>query len=457
MKKNLKLTTLFIGLLVCFCLGQQEKAAAEDALIIKARAFLDALNRGDFQAAAADFDETMMKVSGPEKLAEFWKQVPNQLGAFKKQTAARRDQLGPYDIALVTCEFERMTLDARVVFDKAGKIAGFQFVPSLPPAKYEPPAYADPVKFEEREVTVGSGDWALPATLAVPKGKGPFPALVLVHGSGPGDRDETIGPNKPFKDIAWGLAGRGIAVLRYEKRTLVYGPKLVAEPALMASFTVKEETIDDALEAVRLLKKTADIDAKKIFVLGHSLGGMLIPRIALAGKDSGTAGFIIMAGLTRRLEETYLKQMTYLLSLDGQLSEDDKKQLDEIKATVAKIQSLKETDVSSGEKLINASPSYWLDLQGYDPPDVALKVDEPMLILQGSRDYQVTTEDFENWKKALSGRSGVEFKLYPKLNHLFFEGQGIPTPNEYTQIHGSVADYVVADIAAFIRKSAGPQ
>jgi len=456
MNKRVAWTALFILFLGGLSPAQQQQPAAEDALIVKARAFLEALNRGDFQAAAADFDENMMKVSGPEKLAEFWKQVPQQLGAFKKQTTARRDRLDPYDIALVTCEFEKTTLDARVVFDKAGRIAGFQFVPSLPPAKYDPPPYAVPAKFEEREITVGSGDWALPGTLTVPKDKGPFPALVLVHGSGPNDRDETIGPNKPFQDIAWGLASRGIAVLRYEKRTRVYGPKLVADPAITASFTVKEETVDDALEGVRLLRKTSEINGKRIFVLGHSLGGMLIPRIALAGRDLALAGFIVMAGLTRPLEETLLQQMTYLHNLDGQISEEDKKKLDDIKTTIQKIQMLKEKDVRSGEKLINAPPSYWLDLRGYYPPDVAVGINKPLLILQGARDYQVTTQDFENWKKALAGRSDVEFKLYPKLNHLFFEGQGIPTPNEYTLIHGSVAEYVIADIVAFIRKKTGP-
>jgi predicted dienelactone hydrolase len=259
----------------------------------------------------------MMKVSGPDKLAEFWKQVPAHMGAFKRQTAARRDQFGGYEVALITCEFEKVTLDARVVFDKEKKIAGFQFVPSLPPAKYEPPSYADPAKFDEREVTVGgSGDWPLQGTLTVPKGAGPFPALVLVHGSGPNDRDETIGPNKPFQDLAWGLASRRIAVLRYEKRTRIYGPKLVADPKF-ALLTVKEETVDDALDAVRLLRSTDRIDRRRIFVLGHSLGGMLIPRIALAGKDLDIAGFIVMAGLTNPLPETYLRQMTYLLGLDG--------------------------------------------------------------------------------------------------------------------------------------------
>jgi len=444
---------LVFGLMLLPLLSyQQASVVPEDDLIVKARIFIDALSRGDFEAAAKEFDATMMKVSGPDKLAEFWKQVPEHMGAFKKQTAARRDRLGEYEVALITCEFEKVTLDARVVFDKEKKIAGFQFVPSLPPAKYEPPAYADPAKFDEHEVTVGNDPWPLPATLAVPKGEGPFPAVVLVHGSGPNDRDETIGPNKPFQDLAWGLASRGIAVLRYEKRTRIYGPKLIADPKFIAALTVKEETIDDSLEAVRLLRTTAGIDRKRIFVLGHSLSGMLIPRIALAGKELDIAGFIVMAGLTKPLPETYLRQMTYLLSLDGETSADDRKQLDEIKRDVARINALQDSDAGKSDKIINAPLGYWLDLRGYYPPDVALKVNRPMLILQGSRDYQVTTEDFENWKKALDGRADAEFKLYPKLNHLFAEGQGIPTPNEYSLVHGSVAGYVITDIAAFIRQ-----
>jgi dienelactone hydrolase len=427
---------------------------AEDALTVKARAFLTALEKGDYPLAVGEFDETMLKVFGPDKLEAMWtKQLPAQVGAFKQQGPARREQMQGYEIVLITCSFEKTLLDARVVFDKAGKIAGLGFVPPAPPAKYEPPAHADPAKFEETEITVGSGEWALPGTLTMPKGAGPFPGLVLVHGSGPNDRDETLGPNKPFKDLAWGLATRGIAVLRYEKRGKAHGKKILADPKIEAAMTVKEETIDDALAAAALLQKAKGVDPKRVFILGHSLGGFLMPRIALAAEPLGPAGFISMAGLTRPLDDTIVRQMTYLYGLAGNtLSDEDRKKLEDIKAQVAKVKALTDADRGSTVKLIGAMPTYWLDVRGYDPPETAKKVLRPMLFLQGARDYQVQTADLENWKKALGSRSDVEFHLYPKLNHLFYEGEGILIPLEYMQKHGSVAPYVIDDIASWIGK-----
>ncbi|RPI98167.1 MAG: alpha/beta fold hydrolase [Candidatus Aminicenantes bacterium] len=426
----------------------------DDPLTVKARAFLTALEKGDYQLAVSEFDGTMLKVFGADKLEAMWtKQLPPQLGAFKKQAAARREALQGYEIVLVTCEFEKTSLDARVVFDKAGKIAGFGLVPTAPPVKYEPPAYSDPAKFEETEVTVGSGEWAVPGTLTRPKGAGPFPGLVLVHGSGPNDRDETLGPNKPFKDLAWGLATRGIAVLRYDKRSNVYQSKILADAKLESAMTVKDETIDDAVAAAALLQKSTGIDPKRVFILGHSLGGYLMPRIALAAEPLAPAGFISMAGLTRPFEETIVRQMTFLYGLAGAaISEDDKKKLEGMKAEAAKIKALTDTDRTSTQKLLGAMPAYWLDIRGYDPPGVAKSVKAPMLILQGSRDYQVQVADFDNWKAALGERKDVEFRLYPKLNHLFFEGEGLITPLEYMQKHGSVAPYVIDDIANWIGK-----
>lgn len=456
MTKKAFLLILTVSFLTGFApvLRPMDAAQAEDALTVKAREFLTALEKSDFKLAARDFDETMLKVSGPDKLETMWRtQLPPQLGAFKKQTAARRDQFQGYEIVLVTCEFEKATLDTRVVFDKAGKIAGFGFVPAAPPVKYEPPSYADPGKFVEREIVVGAGEWPLPGTLTMPKGDGPFPGLVLVHGSGPNDRNESLGPNRPFQDIAWGLATRGIAVLRYDKRSKVHGAKILADPKLEATMTVKEETIDDALAAAALLQNMGKVDKTRVFILGHSLGGFLMPRMAKATATLNVAGFISMAGLTRPLDDTILRQMDHLYGLaGGAVSEDDKKKLQDIKDAVAKVKALTNADISSTAKLLGAMPAYWLDLRGYDPPEMAKTVAKPMLFLQGGRDYQVTTEDLENWKKALGGRKDVEFHLYPKLNHLFYEGEGILTPLEYIQKHGSVAPYVIDDIATWILK-----
>jgi dienelactone hydrolase len=430
--------------------AQDRPAAA--ALVPAARAMLQALSDGDYVRAAKDFDETMLKVFGPEKLAAFWKQFQSQVGAFKSQTEARSEKLSGYDIIFIACEFEKAKLNARVVFDAKGKIAGLQFVPYYPPANYEPPPYADPKVFEELEVTVGSGEWKLPGTLTLPKGPGPFPGLVLVHGSGPNDRNEALGPNRPFQDLAWGLATRGIAVLRYDKRTKVYAERYKSDPKLRASLTVWQETIDDALEAARTLSRNPKVAPRDVFILGHSLGGMLIPRIALAGRDLDLAGFIILAGLTRPVEDTIVQQMTYLAGLNGPPGEEAEKQLEKYRAEAAEIKALKPSDAGSMKLYFNAAAAYWLDLRSYDPPEVAREVKRPMLILQGGRDYQVTTADFDNWKRALEGRPSVTFKFYPGANHLFFEGRGIITPNEYQYVHGSVAEPVVREIADWIKQ-----
>jgi len=216
---------------------------------------------------------------------------------------------------VVTCTFERASLDVNIILNDAGEIVALTITPvgtveQQANATYEPPSYAQLDRFHEHEVQIGHGKWVLPGTVSIPQGDGPFAAVLLVHGSGPQDRDETIPPNKPFRDLAWGLASQGIAVLRYEKRTNVYAASLESE---RDTLTVKEEVIDDALEAVALLRARPEIDAQQIFVLGHSLGGYLAPRIGEA--DPQIRGLIILAGSARPLEDVILDQMTYVLSL----------------------------------------------------------------------------------------------------------------------------------------------
>ena len=295
-------------------------------------------------------------------------------------------------------------------------------------------------------MTVGAGtEWALPGTLSMPVGKGDFPAVVLVHGSGPNDRDESLLASKPFHDLAWGLASQGIAVLRYDKRTRVHPAKTVK----IKRFTVKDETTDDALAAVALLRQTPGVDPKRIFVLGHSLGAMLVPRVGAA--DPRIRGLVIMAGPTTALEDEMPRQYEYLFSLDGKLDDDERKMIDKAKSDQARIKQLTAADIDSQELLQGVPASYWLDLRGYDPVGTARKLKMPILVLQGERDYNVTMASFRDWQKLAGGKT-VALKSYPKLDHLFLEGEGHSTDAQYA-VPRNIPKYVIDEIAAFVKRN----
>jgi dienelactone hydrolase len=407
------------------------------------RALLDALAKGDFAAAGKDFDDTMKKVMPADKLESTWKAIQEKLGAFKKRTAVRTEKGKTYDNVFLTCEFEKATVDLKVVFTADKKVTGFFLVQPKGAYEFKPPPYAKPDSYREVEVTAGAADWPLPATLTLPKGDGPFAAVVLVHGSGPHDRDETVAANKPFRDLAWGLASQGVAVLRYEKRTLEHGARYVQlkDPGF------KEELIDDATASAALLRKHKEIDPKRVFVLGHSLGASWAPRIGIL--DADLAGLVVMAGYTRPLEDLILEQLTYLSSLGEGLKDEE---LAKLKEQVARVKDPKlAADTPRADLPLGIPAASWLELRKYDPAATAAGLKMPMLVLQGERDYQVTMADFEGWKKALAGRKGATLKSYPKLNHLFMEGEGKSRPQEY-QKGGHIAAEVVDDIAAWVKK-----
>ena len=422
--------------------------AAPGEVTSAGKQFVELLAKEDFAGAVARFDATMKTALPEPKLRETWQALQAQAGPFQKQLGARATKVTGYDVVLVTCQFERTALDTKVVFDAKGRVAGLFFVPSHAAADASgPPPYARTNAFREKQFTVGRGEWQLPGTLTLPSAGGNlWPAVVLVHGSGPNDRDETVGANKPFRDLAWGLATKGIAVLRYEKRTKEYPGKWAKSPD---QFTLRAETIDDALSAAAQLRATDGLDPKRIFVLGHSSGGAVAPRIGQA--DPQIAGLIILAGcLSRPLEDVWVEQRRYLFSLKEKPSAEEKASLAEFESTMAKVKKLTAADASSSTLLEGVPPAYWLSLRHLDSLAIAKGLKQPLLILQGGRDYQTGQVDFERWKEVFRDHSRVTFKLYPKLNHLFIAGEGKSTPDEYME-PGHVAETVVADVAEWIR------
>src|SRR5262249_16239947 len=218
-------------------------------------------------------------------------------------------------------------------------------------------------------------------------------------GSGAHDRDETIGPNKPLRDVAWGLASQGVATLRYVKRNKEHLAKLIEKHG--DTLTVKEEVTDDVLAAAQLARDRDQIDPKRVFVLGHSLGGYLAPRIGEA--DPKIAGLIVLAGNTRPLEDLLEDQFPYLLGLEGKKKEEIDQFMDGLKKKTALLRGDLKADTPAKDLPEGLPASYWLDMKKYDPAATAAKLKVPMLILQGERDYQVTMDDFAGWKKALKG------------------------------------------------------
>ncbi len=295
--------------------------------------------------------------------------------------------------------------------------------------------------FLEEELAIGHDPWLLPATLTLPRAGDTFPGIILVHGSGPNDQDETLGPNKPFRDLAWGLASRGIAVLRYEKRTRQYSQRMAA----MTELTVFEETVADVGEAYAALRRDARIKPSAIYVLGHSMGGYLIPRIADCVQ--GYAGVVLWAANCRPQEKSMLEQIDYVSGLA--------ETTDEVRSVLATIreQALLIPEVGRGD--LDAAPmgvpaSYWRDLADYHPADQFRAMTLPALVLRGDADYQVTEEDFRCFEEAAANRSNVIFKQYPHLNHCFLWTEGKrATPSSYAQ-PGHVDEAVIADIAAWI-------
>jgi len=303
---------------------------------------------------------------------------------------------------------------------------------------------------QEEKIVIGAGtEYPLDGILTLPddSAEQPIPAVVLVHGSGPQDMDEKIGAISPFKDIACALANKGIATLRYDKRTKVYGRLMMKNPA---DITVRTETIEDAILATELLR--SDLRIGKIFILGHSMGGMLAPRIDAEGGDFD--GIIIAAGSPRELRVIMLDQLQELQErYKGLIRLVANKQIAKIVSNFAAIDTL--TDEEAREKkVVGSTRAYYF--KEFEAHPTSLYLDEmtkPVFIFQGSGDFQVNPDkDFEGYQRLYESKPNVTLKLYEGLNHVFTAAHESRSMKDY-RVPDKVAAEVTNDIAEWIWKT----
>ena len=381
---------------------------------------------GDYETAHGLLSPTVREQLSVAGLQSAWEDTTGESGSFVGTAGVERTTNQGYDVLVVRAQFEAGVVAVQVAFDGAS-VEGLRFLPAG--GSYAPPSYADQSAFSERELALDSPACELGATLTTPEG-GAETGVVLVHGSGPNDRDETIGPNKPLKDLAWGLASEGVAVLRYDKRT--YACDVATDELGFGPLVV-----DDAVTALDRLR--AETDVTDAAVVGHSLGAYAAPRIA---SEDGDASAFLLAAPSRPLYELVPDQVRYLANLDGTVTDAEQEQIDAVEATSDRL-----ADGNYENGGFDWGPDFWRDVADYDPVAVASGLDQSVYALQGGRDYQVSpTEDFPAWQDAL-GESRAA--LYDSLNHLFVPGEGDPNPSEYFE-SGNVAEAVVADLAGWL-------
>ncbi len=448
MKKFTKLLGISLSVLFVFtaCTNTNSSSMPKDlaARLTDAKSVYNLFSEGKYSEVEAKIAEDSKDSLSQDKLKEGYEQTVQSTGIPGEIKYLDTDNNLTFSIR---ADGDKKEFRMIIVYSKDGYITGLYF--SAGADITTPPA-----GIEEKDVIVGQdGNFPLRGKMTYKTGlTGKNKAVILVHGSGPNDKNETVGSTSTFSDLAYGLAEQGIVVIRYDKRTYAYSGQM-QQLQIAGTLTVEEETIIDAILAKELAAKQELVDPNKIFILGHSLGGMLAPRIDKEANSS-FAGLIIMAGSPQKLWEVIVDQNEAILAklADGAQKTLGRSQVD------AEIEKAKKIDngtkeEAKGQTAFTLPGVYIKDLDSVDASQVLNETTTPVLIMQGSADFQVSAKkDFALYKTNLANRANTVFKLYQGLNHLFMVSKdpGKGTTAEYNNAN-NVDKQVIKDIADFIK------
>lgn len=360
------------------------------------------------------------------------------LGEVEKIDEPYAYKYGTNRYVMVPIEASLRNMNFLISFNNENEIVGFSYEEYKRNDSIEARTISDDI--EEEEFSFYSDGHVIPGTLTRPIGKANYPLVILIHGFGPSDRDLSVFANKPFQDIAWALAQAGIASFRYDKRTYIR-----ENESDISSFTVYEETINDAVSATNMAKELGGVDPNRIYVLGFSQGGYLTPRIAELLPDA--TGYILVSSPAEHIKNYLKEQYEYLAMEDGQISLFEHDLINQISVDIDMLG--KPSQIPDDVKVQGFYKDYWIDLNAYNPVQVASKITVPVLLIHGERDYQVTKKQFNLWQDIFLESENWTFKSYPELNHFMMKGEGNSYSSEYKE-ENYVDQQVIQDIANFI-------